>query len=167
MKDMNMEDLLRYVAPCSLICYTCPACKDGAISQCSSRLCNYYEGYYEFNDANLPDEYRGWLKDLKEFYEKLERNTHSACPTCREYPENAQGCIDNCVVRDCYKKKHVDFCAECSDFPCQKAIDFFQQVNPVIIKDWMAGNERIKEIGIRQYFEEKKDISHYSSYKKA
>lgn len=167
MDHISTEDLLTFVAPCSLICYTCPACKDGAISQCSAKLCTYYEGYYDFNDANIPVEYRGWLDDFKKFYTMLEHDTHSSCPTCRKYPENSRGCIENCVVRDCYKKKNVDYCAECPDFPCNKAKDFFVQVNDKIAGDWIRGNERIKEIGIRQYFEEKKDVSHYISYKKS
>ncbi|HBB28242.1 MAG TPA: hypothetical protein DC000_03155 [Clostridiales bacterium] len=38
MNEVTMEDLLKYVAPCSLLCYTCPAYKDGAISKLVNAL---------------------------------------------------------------------------------------------------------------------------------
>ncbi len=38
MNEVTMEDLLKYVAPCSLLCYTCPAYKDGSISKLVNAL---------------------------------------------------------------------------------------------------------------------------------
>jgi len=163
---MEKNELLRRVAPCSLMCYTCPGCQNGAISRVAAQLCTYFEGYYDFNDANLPQQYRGWLDEFKAFEERLKRFTNAKCPTCRQAPEKFGGCIAGCVVRECYTQKGVDFCAECDEFPCEKAISFFAGINAVIRTDWEAGNRRIQEIGIEQYYDEKKDISHYLSFKK-
>ena len=58
---ISIQELLEYVAPCSLLCYTCPGYENGIIASCSKKLCNYFEGYYEFNDKNLSNEYRYWL----------------------------------------------------------------------------------------------------------
>jgi hypothetical protein len=44
--------------------------------------------------------------------------------------------------------------------------DFFETINKVIGLDWENGNKRIKEVGVEKYFNEKKNISHYISYKK-
>lgn len=166
MDDITMQELLNYVAPCSLLCYTCPAYKDGAISKCASTLCNYFEGYYDFNDANIPDEYRSWLTEFKSFYDKLEKYKKRPCVACRNNPPSSSGCIEGCVIRSCTKERGVNFCSECSDFPCEKANNFFAKINQTILTDWRNGNQRIKEVGIKQYFEEKKDVSHYISYKK-
>jgi len=38
MNEVTMEDLLKYVASCSLLCYTCPVYKDGAISKLVNTL---------------------------------------------------------------------------------------------------------------------------------
>lgn len=38
MNEVTMKDLLKYVASCSLLCYTCPAYKDGAISKLVNTL---------------------------------------------------------------------------------------------------------------------------------
>lgn len=163
--EMDRKSLLQYVAPCSLLCYTCPALKDGAISQCASKLCRYFDGYYDFNVANIPEQYRAWLTEFKSFYQSLEQYTNRPCPGCRNNPHGA-GCIDGCVVPPCVKEKGIDFCAECAEFPCQNAKNFFSTVNDTIGKDWENGNKRIAEVGIEKYFEERKELSHYISYKK-
>jgi len=40
---MEREKLLQCVAPCSLLCYTCPAFQNGGIAKCASKLCKYFE----------------------------------------------------------------------------------------------------------------------------
>lgn len=163
---IEKQKLLHYVAPCSLLCYTCPGLKDGAISGCAHRLCKYFEGYYDFNDANIPEQYHSLLDEFEAFYLKLDGYTKASCPGCRNNPSTGIGCIEGCVVPSCVKEHGVDFCAECQEFPCQKAKDFFTTVNNIIGSDWEAGSKRIREVGIENYFNEKKDLSHYISYKK-
>lgn len=166
MSDISKEELLRRVAPCSLLCYTCPGCKDGAIACLSAQLCAYYEGYYAFNDANLPAKYRGWLEEFSRFYDMLTQNAQAACPTCRQQPEDSRSCIPGCVVRACHAKKGVDFCADCEEFPCAAAKDFFAGVNPAAGEDWIPGSNRIRQIGAQAYYRERESLSHYQSYKK-
>lgn len=158
--------LWHYIAPCSLLCYTCPALKDGAISQCATKLCKYFEGYYDFNDANIPEQYRTWLTEFKAFEQKLRGYTERPCPGCRNQPEGNVGCIPNCYVLHCTKEKGVDYCADCDAFPCKEAKAFYQTINSVIGTDWERGNQKIAEIGVEAFFEEMKEVSHYISYKK-
>lgn len=164
---MDKQKLLHYIAPCSLFCYTCPGLKDGAIAECAHRLCQYFEGYYDFNYENIPEQNRSWLNEFDSFYKKLDGYTNAECPGCRNNPYPGAGCINGCVVPGCAKEHGVDYCAECSEFPCQKAKDFFATVNNVIAKDWEYGSSRIREIGIENYFNERKATSHYISYKKS
>lgn len=166
MSEISNQDLLNYVAPCSLLCYTCPALKDGAISECAVKLCKYFEGYYDFNDANMPEKFRWWLDEFEAFHKKLEKYSKSKCPGCRNNPPSGSGCIEGCIVPNCVRVQGVNCCAECSEFPCGKAKNFFATINNIIGQDWEKGNKRIKEVGIEKYFNEKKNISHYISYKK-
>ena len=159
------EELLHAVAPCSMMCHTCPGCQGGAIEETAKKLLKYFEGYYEFNDTMLPEQYRGWLEQFDRFRAYLGKYARRSCPTCRETPENGRGCIENCPVRSCYKGKGVDFCAECDEFPCEKAKNFFMNHHPIVAEDWEKGSVRIREIGIVAYFEERKEISHYDSWK--
>ncbi|WP_167954876.1 DUF3795 domain-containing protein [Anaerosporobacter faecicola] len=164
---MEKKEVLQYIAPCSLCCFTCPAMKEGAIAQCARKLCTLFEGYYDFNDANIAKENRSWLSDFADFYKKLEQYTQPGCPGCRNNPTPGKGCIEGCIIPSCVKEHGVDVCAECIEFPCKKAKEFFQGINQVIGYDWEKGNKRIQEIGIQAYFEEKKEVSHYVSYKKS
>ena len=163
---MDRESLLGAVAPCSLLCYTCPALGGGAIAQCAGKLCAYFDGYYDFNDANLSSAHRAWLAQFESFYNRLERYAHPRCGGCRSKKIAGSGCIEGCVVPDCAREHQVDFCADCAQFPCAKAEAFFTGINGVIGSDWKKGTSRIREIGIERFFEERKDLSHYQSYKK-
>ena len=161
----SKEELLRAVAPCSMMCHTCPGCQGGAMEQTAKQMLKLLEGYYEFNDAMLPEQYRGWLEQFEGFRAYLEKYTRRSCPTCRETPEDGKGCIEDCPVRMCFREKGVDFCAECDEFPCEKAKLFFLTRHPIIAGDWENGSRKLREIGLEAYFEEKKGISHYDSWK--
>lgn len=159
---MDHKELLHYIAPCSLFCYTCPALKGGAIAKCAAKLNHYFEGCYVFNDKNTPKEHNAWLKDQKTFEDTLRHYANGSCPGCRENPVDT-GCVPDCVVPACVKAKGIDFCSECPDFPCQRAKDFFRSVNDTIGPDWEEGSRRLQQIGAQAYFEERKDVPHYHS----
>lgn len=165
---MEKGKLLQYVAPCSLLCYACGSFKDGPVSECARRLHTYWEGYCEFRSRYLPEESRSaWHTEFKAFDDTLQYLGGASCPGCRNNPPSNKGtwgCLEGCVPQACVKEHGVDFCAECDEFPCQKAKDFFT-THENLVDEWESGNRRIKEVGAEAYFEEKKDISHYIRYK--
>ena len=61
-----------------------------------------------------------------------------------------------CNVRECSEKMNVDFCFECSDFPCDNT-GFDEHLH----KRSVESNNRMKEIGVEQYYNEIKDTSRY------
>lgn len=164
-EEATRNKLLPYIAPCSLLCYTCPAYKDGLIAETAKSLATHFEGYYDFNSTALPEEYRSWLPEFQQFHEKLKHYENRPCGGCRSFPSGT-GCIDGCVVPNCIHEKGIEFCAECNEFPCEKGKSFFHSINDVILNDWLQGNTRIAEVGIEIYFDEKKKLSHYEGYKK-
>lgn len=161
---MTREELLHGIAPCSLMCHTCPALKDGVIAETASRLLGYFEGYYDFLDARIPAENTEYRQKVQGHLQRLEQYTRRPCPGCRENPSGC--CIEGCTVSACIKERKLDFCAECPDFPCEKTEKFFSALDPIILNDWKRGTERLRQIGPEAYFSEKKNVSHYKSFKK-
>ena len=53
-----------------------------------------------------------------------------------------------CGVRACHQDKEIDFCHQCDEFPCDQT-NFDENLH----KAWVAINEKIKEIGLEQFFE--------------
>lgn len=163
MNDVEREKILTAIAPCSLCCYTCPAMKGGVIEETSAKLHHYMEGYYDFCKNVLPEEMRAKAEKIKEFTGRLEKQSHPSCNGCRD---NTHGkcCISGCFILECTQGHGVDFCAECNEFPCNKlTTDIF---NPTVIAEWHRGNERIREVGIEQFYEEITSRSHYLPFKK-
>ncbi|MCL2772587.1 MAG: DUF3795 domain-containing protein [Oscillospiraceae bacterium] len=153
---MEKEKLLNYIAPCSLLCYTCMSFKDGPSSTSAKKVYNYSDGWGEFYNTLIPEEKREEAyKEFSAFQNTLKFLGGASCPGCRNNPQSNKsgwGCAEGCVIPACVKEHGVDFCAECDEFPCQTCDN--------------TGSKRIKEIGIEAYFEEMKDISHYIRYKK-
>ena len=58
----------------------------------------------------------------------------------------------------------MHFCADCKDFPCDKVNkNTFKEST---IQKWLIGNNKIREIGIKNYYNNCKNIPHYINYKK-
>ncbi|MCM1052988.1 MAG: hypothetical protein NC483_03340, partial [Ruminococcus sp.] len=60
-------------------------------------------------------------------------------------------------------KHHIDFCAYCLYFPCDKVNESIYKKK--IIDKWLKGNQEIKEYGIKHYYEENRNKPHYINYK--
>ena len=100
---MTHEELLHAVAPCSLMCYTCPALCDGAICRTAEKLLRYFDGYYDFLDARVPPDNQEYRQMVKGHLARLEKYTVRPCPGCRENPEG-HGCIEGCTVLSCVRE---------------------------------------------------------------
>lgn len=157
-----MDDILKDVAPCSLLCRNCTGCKYGTISKTSKELIRLLEGHEEFLDKNLKKEYRHKLDEYKLFHKKLEKYANPKCSGCRE--GGATGCsIKGCFILKCTKEHNVNYCGECNEFPCNLVNN--KTFKDTTINKWLKGNTYIKEQGIEKYYEENKDIPHYIEHK--
>ena len=157
---MKKEELLKHMAPCSLLCYTCIAYKEGIICQRSKELLHYTDGVYEFNKKHFSTGDQTYLQQFESFRTILKQNCNAQCDGCRGGLHN--GCsIKGCYINECVKENHVDFCGECSYFPCGKVKELFEEE---VYLQWLEGNNQIKKIGAQQYYEIKKTQSHYRSY---
>lgn len=161
MDEITGEQLLDYVAPCSLLCYSCPGFTRGIVPELSGKLDNYLEGLYEHTLNNAPEEYKSRAEMLKQFKDTLSHMAKPRCNGCRHNP-NPGSCIPGCFLLECTREHGVDFCGECSEFPCDKVDTSLFKTT--VYNRWMSGSNRIREVGIEQFFEEEKDKSHYIDF---
>ena len=52
---MKKSEIIKKVAPCSLMCHTCSAYNDGIICASAKTLLKYLEGIKEFYEVHMPD----------------------------------------------------------------------------------------------------------------
>lgn len=162
-KEKVSEEILNAIAPCSMFCSTCTGCQYGKISECAKELLRLFDGHEEFLDKNLTSAYRHKLDEFKIFTKKLKKYAYPKCGGCRNNP--AIGCsIKGCIIPKCIKERNVDFCANCSEFPCSKVNETIYK--KTTIRKWLDGNTKIKELGIEKYYEENKNVPHYIEYSK-
>lgn len=157
------NQILTSIAPCSMFCQTCTGCKYGSISHHAKKLIHLLKGHEEFLKHNLKPEYQHKLKEFHIFHKKLKKYAEPKCGGCREN-RHPNCCIKNCIIPECAKKHNVFFCADCPEFPCNNINE--DTYKTTTIKKWKTGNEEIQKIGIENYYEKYKDISHYISYSK-
>ena len=54
-KKMKKSEIIKKVAPCSLMCHTCSAYNDGIICVSAKTLLKYLEGIKEFYEVHMPN----------------------------------------------------------------------------------------------------------------
>lgn len=76
------------------------------------------------------------------------------CSGCKTN-QNSIYCID-CDIKSCAGSKNVDFCFECSDFPCSLILDFRNDKYPhhsVVLKNLKS----VKEKGLDYWLKEQRE----------
>jgi len=150
-----MEDnhLLNRLAPCGLHCGKCFAFVDGDIRKYSLLL---KESLGNFDIC--AERFSGLLnkpvfQKYPDFKEMLEYFTTVECQGCRN-----ETCklFDSCKVKECAKQKKVDFCFQCDEFPCNNT-----GFDEHLLKRSVDINQRMKEIGVENYYQEIKDKPRY------
>lgn len=150
MKETEIKDRL---APCGLHCGKCFAFIGGDIKKHSSNLTIELGNFdiYAERFIDLLEEPK--FGNYPEFKELLSYFSTVDCKGCRK-----EKCklYKNCKVRVCVEEKNVDYCFQCSEFPCNKT-GFDENLH----KRSIHINNRIKEIGIEKYYNEIKDKPRY------
>lgn len=150
---MEYEQIKNRLAPCGLHCGKCFAFVDGDIKNDSKRLKESL-GEFDIYAARFVDLINEPLfEKYPDFKELLSYFASVECNGCRK-----EKCkiFKDCKVRDCYETKGIDFCCQCSDFPCENTgFDNHLHKRSVDI------NLRIKEIGVEEYYNEIKDKPRY------
>ena len=147
---MEYKEILDILAPCGLNCRKCLKYTEGDIALHSKKLQDLlgnFDVYAKRFSAFLPE-----FKNYPSFKKMLTCFATPDCIGCRQ----GKCKLPNCGVVDCYKKKGVDFCFQCDDFPCDKT-----NFDPHLKKRWLQMNTRMKDVGVEAYYEETKDLCRY------
>ena len=125
----NYEKAVKSIAPCGLDCSRCVSYKQGDIVSLSRELKEKLTNYEVF--AERMKEVVPVLKDYSAFMNILEYFIQGDCDGCR----NTDKPKCQCNINSCIKDHNVNFCAECSSFPCtpnsynQNILDLWKDSN--------------------------------------
>jgi hypothetical protein len=150
---MDQKEILKRLVPCGLSCEKCFAYANGNIKHHSEKLKKYLGSFeiYAKRFVTLINE--TVFEKYPDFKQMLDYFSDVKCKGCR-----FEECkiFENCKVKECSNKKKVDFCFQCSQFPCDSSgFDGHLKIR------WININNRMQEIGIENYYEETKDSARY------
>jgi len=148
---MEYGEVLKYLSPCGLDCARCADYEQGEIKQLSSRLVELLGNYGRV--AKMKEELNPIFKNYPVFAEILKNFAGASCGGCRS--ENVQ-CFIVCEAKDCCREKGLDFCFQCGEYPCEK-----QFSGRRLRELWKKKNDRMKEIGVVQFYNEQKNLPRY------
>lgn len=149
----NLDLIKQHLSPCGINCGKCFAYSHGEIKKNSEKLKEnlgnfdmYAERFVELLQEPVFGKYR-------EFKEMLSYFSAVNCGGCRK-----EKCrlFKGCKVRLCSENRKVDFCFQCSDFPCNNT-GFDENLN----KRSVEINLKMKEIGVDAYYKMVKDKPRY------
>ncbi len=140
---MDYKEAKSRLGACGLDCSRCSDYDMGEIRELSARLVELLGNYRRLalmKERAIPafahyDEFHAVLKELSQGACSGCRGDHVLCPTV-------------CSARFCHKENKVDFCFQCSLYPCDR------QFSGKLRERWLFINDRMKEIGPAAYCEE-------------
>lgn len=147
---MEYEEVLKQLAPCGLDCGRCADYENGEIKHLSSSLIRLLGSYERV--AKMKAEARPLFNNYAQFEDILTAFSRASCSGCRG--ENVQ-CFIICAAKTCHKEKGVDFCFQCDEYPCEK------QFSSRLRERWRERNDRMKDLGVVQFYCEQKENSRY------
>jgi len=148
---MDYAEIVEVIAPCGLNCGRCLAYAGGEIRRLSQELADRLGP----NFAAYAQRFTGMdpvFENYPAFEKLLSFLAKGTCPTCR----HGECLFLPCQVRTCVQEQEVDFCFQCSDFPCDHT-----GLPPVILDRWKRNNELMAQHGVEAYYDHIKDKHRY------
>jgi len=147
---MSYEQAVKELAPCGVDCSRCVSYDKGEIVTLSVAL---KESLVNFEHmAQKMKNFVPVLNDYEQFMSVLEHFANGHCPGCR--PSDNPEC--KCNISSCHKTQNVNFCFECSEYPCSP-----KTYNESLTKKWEQNNNLMKTIGVDAFYNEQKQKPRY------
>lgn len=146
----NNEKAINELAPCGLDCSRCVSYKKGEVTRLSAKLLKALTNFEKVADRSK--RFNPIFNSYPEFVAILEYFTKGNCLGCRFTDAPAPGCS----IRACHKEHQVDFCAECSHFPCTPTT-----YTPDFTQTWLENNQAIQKQGLASFYESQKAKPRY------
>lgn len=146
----NYEQALKDLAPCGNDCSRCAYYEKGKIVLLSKEL---NENLVNFE--NMAEKIKDFVPIFKyygQFLDILKHLSNGSCPGCRFSDKPA--C--QCSINVCHKNENVNFCFECSKYPCTPTT-----YNEALTKGWLENNNTMKKIGVDNFYISQKEKPRY------
>lgn len=143
--------MLKHLAPCGLDCARCADYEHGEIKKLSNRLIQLLGNYKPV--AKMKMDSKPIFSNYSKFEEILASFSEASCSGCRG--DNVQCPLTTCSAKTCHKEKGVDFCFQCPEYPCDR------QFSGRLRDRWMKINDRMKEVGVVEYYYEQAKLPRY------
>lgn len=150
---MKHEEILERISPCGISCEGCFAYKSGDIKKYSNLLSEHL-GKFENYSGRFSELLEEPVLNVYPYFKlQLDYFNQTECTGCRH-----EQCklLKSCKVRACSEEKGVDFCFQCSKFPCNET-GFDENLE----LRWKKNNARMRDIGVEAYYNEVKDNLRY------
>ncbi len=141
---MDYATILLRLAPCGLDCSRCLYFGTGNTKRFAAGLRQELEGF----EKVAPMLARGAapvLAGYDTFKSILDHLAGGECIGCRD----GAVCFESCIARSCCKEKSVDFCFQCTEFPCEK-----NHYPESMERRWRTFGARMREVGVERFCEE-------------
>lgn len=150
---MDYKEILNKLGPCGLSCEKCFAYANGNIKFHSTELKKLFGSFETYAKRFVTLLSEPVFEKYPDFKQMLDFFSEVKCKGCR-----SEECklFKDCNVKECSKKMQVDFCFQCQQFPCETS-----GFDGHLKKRWININDRMKKIGIENYYEETKDAARY------
>jgi hypothetical protein len=125
-------------------------CADGVIQRSATELATALEGF-DAMAARMADHVPA-LAGYQQFAQVLDMFAGATCIGCR----GGGSSLPFCAARRCYKEKGVDYCFQCEEYPCG-----FNDYPETFEKQWRTVNDRMREVGVEEYYRESLESPRY------
>lgn len=147
---MEKSEVIQKLSVCGLDCSRCADYENGEIRNLSSKLSELLNGYERL--AKMKAENAPIFNGYPEFIKILSHFAEGTCGGCRS--DNVK-CPLDCQAKICRAERSINFCFECDEFPCDK------QFQGKLRERWIERNNRMKEIGVENFFIEQNKMPRY------
>ena len=147
---MEYGIILAALSPCGLDCSRCAMYDKGDIARLSKNLLGALTGFEKMAEK-IADRFPA-LNSYPAFTEILNFFEKASCKGCRAGGSQ----LPFCAAKDCFKGKGVDFCYQCGEYPCTR-----NQYPPNLEARWRDFNDRMKEVGVEEFYLEQKGKPRY------
>lgn len=147
---MNYEDIVKCLGVCGLDCSRCADYAHGEVREHSIRLLELLNNYQRV--ATMKEDKNPVFRGYPQFEQILASFSQGVCGGCRS---NGVQCPIQCHAKSCQREKGVDFCFQCHKYPCN------QQFSGGLRERWIRINDRMKEIGVLEYYHEQAKLPRY------
>lgn len=148
---MNSDIVLKCLAACGLDCSRCAEYKEGEIKHHAAKLLELLGNYSRMVPIKATQHQE--FNHYQEFAQILQSFSTAGCAGCRS---NECLCPVNCEVKTCRKEIGVDYCFQCSKFPCNQTFP-----TDSLRERWLKNNNRMKDIGPVEFYKEQLKLPRY------